>query len=313
MNDDLNKILRSTLKAHGLQNSEHVSETQSYWDASFFQVQNSSLYLAMEQYQQDAFLKSMSNNLLKEACAIETAGLTYAARMNLLSKSVEEKIIYSLIGAEEALHLKSLEPFLSAPMSSADTPYFAGLIGQWINSLERPSLLVMIQILLEGWGLKYYHSLAQGSHNPQLRGVFDQILQDEARHHATGVVLYRQEKLGASERGNLEEQLETLFNCVRVGPQQAAVELALHSAAKNIDFAKLLTSMNAVDDSNVKLDRLHRLLEKTFDEKLIDICQRRGLFTALPLEQMAMMAEDQLQQILKSSAPAPGLTEELSL
>jgi hypothetical protein len=309
----LNKILRSALKAHGLQNSEHVSETQSYWDASFFQVQNSSLYLSMEHHQQDAFLKSMSNNLLKEACAIETAGLTYAARMNLLSKSVEEKIIYSLIGAEEALHLKSLEPFLASPMSGAETPYFAGLIGQWINTLERPSLLVMIQILLEGWGLKYYHSLAQGSLNPQLRGIFDQILQDEARHHATGVVLYRQEKLNASERSLPEEQLATLFNCVRVGPQQAAVELAVHSSAKNIDFAKLLTAMNATDDSNIKLDRLHRLLEKTFDEKLIESCQTRGLFTALPVEQMAMMAEDQFQQILKNSAPVQGLPKELSL
>lgn len=311
--NDLDKILRSSLKAHGWQATENVFRPSFFWEASFFQVQDSRLFQTMDETQRFHFLNAMSDHVLNEACAIEQAGLTYAARMNLLSQTTEEKIIYSLIGAEEALHLKSLEPFMSSPLNSIETPYFANLIRQWIETLERPSLLVMIQILLEGWGLKYYQSLAQGSTHPKLRAVFEQILQDEARHHATGVVLYRAERLNISERTQLGQELATLFNCVRVGPQQAAVELARQSSQKNIDFALLFTEMNAVSDSNGKLERLKKLLEKTFDEQLVQSCERQGLFKALPIEQMAMMAEDQLRQSLKSSSPEQDLLLEPSL
>ena len=309
---DLKKISQLALASHGLKAAPEISSSAVFWDASFFQVAESSLYRSLRSEQQQDFLARMSSHILHEACSIETAGLTYSARMNLLSKSVDEKIIYALIGAEEALHLKSLEPFYQ-PLENTERPYFAGLIHQWIEKLERPSLLVMIQILLEGWGLTYYQSLAQNSLDPRLQAVLAQILQDESRHHATGVVLYRHESLPAQEREKLEQELITLFQCVQVGPQQAAVELAVASGEKSVDFAQLLYEMNAVNDSQSKIDKLKRLLEKTADERLISACLQKDLFKVYSLEQMAMVAETQLTQKLKNSAPILNSQSELSL
>lgn len=310
--NDLKKISQLALASHGLKSASDVSHPAIFWDASFYNVADASLFLNLAPEQRFSFLSSMSTHILHEACSIETAGLTYAARMNLFSQSIDEKIIYSLIGAEEALHLKSLEPFLN-PNHQTTIPYFAGMIHRWIETLERPSLLVMIQILLEGWGLTYYQSLAQHALSPQLQATLLKILQDETRHHATGVVLYRHETLSAHERNLLEHELLTLFRCVQMGPQQAALELILASGKKTVDFAKLLSEMKAIEDSQAKLDKLKRLLDKTSDDRLISACLQKDLFKVYSLEQMAMIAENQLAQTLENSQPAVNLKSEISL
>jgi len=311
-NKNLKKIEQLALESHGLEALESVSVPTAYWSAHFFHVNNSSYFTCLDLEQQKSFLVSMSTHILQEACGIEKAGLTYSARMNLMSKNLEEKVLYSLIGAEEALHLKSLEPFLSVS-EREHIPFFANLISQWIHKLERPSLLVLIQILLEGWGLTYYNSLAQSSTNMALQSVLQKILQDESRHHAAGVVLFQNEILNPTERSLLENELITLFECVQIGPQQAALELALAGSDRNIDFQKLFIDMNAMNDTQAKLNKLKKLLDKSLDQDLIRSSLAKDLFKTYPIERMAVVADAQFSNIVKNRKPFPNLKSDISL
>ncbi len=303
---DLKKICQRALESHGLQAIEEVQYPKSYWNEEFHQVENTSLFAALTLAKKSDFLTKMSSHILQEACAIEKAGLTYSARMNLMSKSLEEKILYSLIGAEEALHLKSLEPFLPSTLRGQN-PAFADLILQWIENLERTSLLVMIQILLEGWGLSYYGSLAHQVQDPRLKSVFLQILLDESRHHATGVILYRKEKVPISERADLENQIMILFDCVQNGPQQAAIELSLASGQKSIDFEKVFFEMKAFENTHSKLEKLKQLLEKCGDTDLLSETLLKKISSPYSLKKMAQHAHDQYSYILKNPEPAQDL------
>ena len=305
------RIQKAALKSHGLI-PPNAPASGIFWDEHFFEVAGTGLYQMFTHEQRQDFLTQMSSDILAEACSIETAGLTYAAKMNLSSRNTDEKIMYSLIGTEEALHLKSLEPFLAVDVN-LDIPSFAGLIHHWIDKLDRPSLLVMIQILLEGWGLAYYQSLAQNCRNPQLQSVFQQILLDETRHHATGVILYRHEILKAPERQNLEQELATLFSCVQSGPQQVLLALATTSGDRNIDFAKLLTEMDAVNQCQAKLNKLRRLLEKTGDPRMISAALAKDLFQAYPLDQMALYAQSEYEQTLRNLQPSRASKLDISL
>lgn len=307
------KICKATLESHGLVVQKPVAEGHVLWDAQFFEIEKTTLFKSLTSSQQHRLLKHLSSQVLQEAYWIEKSGMTFSAKMNLLSKSEEEKMVYCFIGAEEALHLKSLEPFLSVDDREMK-PFFAGLIDDWISRLDRPSLLMLIQILLEGWGLFYYKTLANKTLNDGLKKVLGNILLDEARHHATGVTLYRKEVLTKEQRENLIRELELLFFNVQVGPQAVVMELCkTKTDTQSQDFEKLFNQMGAEQSVNVKLLKLQQILEKSWDSEILEACQKKGLFTAHSIDSMAQTAQDHWSLMFQNKPMHSNPGSELSL
>ena len=95
-----------------------------------------------------------------------------------------------------------------------------------IRDGQRESLVFIIQVILEGWGLAHYRSLLKACKHDGFREVLERILRDEARHHGSGVVLCRERGLPERARGEVLETMRSFLEMVRYGPQAvlAAIE-----------------------------------------------------------------------------------------
>jgi hypothetical protein len=106
--------------------------------------------------------------LLQEALHIETMGVAFAARMALLATTVEERMLYGFFAAEEATHLAGVSRFASR--CPAEGPFLA-MLDELIAEGDRATLVLVVQVVLEGWGLDHYRGLARACRGPALAGV----------------------------------------------------------------------------------------------------------------------------------------------
>ena len=83
---ELMPILKATLKTVKMPHAqEHGEPKTTYWDRAFFGLERSRLFLKLTKLQQDQVVASCSQTALEEAFYIEKSGMTYAAKMALLS------------------------------------------------------------------------------------------------------------------------------------------------------------------------------------------------------------------------------------
>lgn len=264
-----------------------VPTQYSFWDASQFSLENSTLYRKLTDPEREAVLVEVAQMLLGEAYFIEDAGMRFAAKMNLSSQTQQERMFYSLMSGEEATHLRTIMPFLVQVPRLEDHP-FAAFIGHVIDQGSRESLLLLIQVVLEGWGLNHYSKLAKGCQDEDLCDVLRQILKDEARHHGMGLVLGSFEAVAPNERGFVIERFMEILSMVRMGP--AGFVRIMDRVAGGISRADkrlFLEQTRSVLDTQMKLELLKSLMKSCLDERSMAAINERGLFKAVPLDQAA--------------------------
>lgn len=284
-------LLDLTAKVHGETRNPMGKENVPIWDDEFFHLKNSSIWKTLSEDKRNTVLVTLSQKILQEAYFIESAGMAYAGKMNLAAKSKEERAFFCFVAEEEAKHLRMVESLAIFNTSLETIPSFALLIGEIIQEATKPSHLLLIQILLEGWGLNYYKSLAKCAKDENVANAFKGILKDEIRHHSAGVILFATHKANAglsdAEVSEFLGYLERIAFMVKVGPYSACEEVFRCVEAPTTEMVEtFLKETDAVLVTSGKMELLGQLLGKSLPDKVLATIKNRGILKPMNLTEM---------------------------
>jgi hypothetical protein len=255
----------------------------SYWDAKHFGLDKVSIFKEACIEEQAEILHLCNYGLLAEAYFIEQAGVGYMAKMVTLAETTEERMLYALFSSDEVTHLAQISQFIdTSKLVGTDDP-FLRLLGDLVESSDKSVLLFILQVVLEGWGLSHYRSLAKDCHSSDLSAVLCGFLQDESRHHSTGVTLFDRVAVTKSSQQTMIETLALFLQMVQVGPQSvvAAIEKVkgyLSPAQKVKIFEELDTEIH----SGTRLQLLRSLMRSPNAEVIVEELEARGAFQPFP-------------------------------
>jgi len=286
----LHPVLRTSLRKASGMPPQGQPERLTPWNESFLGIEKTQPWREASPALRTELLHGCNQNILEEAVYIEDAGMSYTARMTLLARSEQEKILYSLFSADEATHYSWFKEALGPVFEKTRPNEFHHLLMDSITTHPAESLVFLIQVFLEGWGIQRYTDLMRNCRNPRLREQLGLILQDEARHHGSGVVLNREGKLleglPPGARIDLLDTLQKFLGMVRAGPM--ATLQTIESCSGGMTRAqkiRTLEELGSIEHSQARLDILKNLMihEKAFD--LIEKLESWGSFTPLRPEE----------------------------
>jgi hypothetical protein len=276
--DKLHRLLSSVCKHKTLVSSPH-SFPSLYWDANYFNLPKVQIFQDATEEEQREILKLCSQALLEEAYFIEKAGVGYMAKMVLLAETIEERMLYALFSADEATHLAQITPFIPISKTVETNNPFLRLLADLVETQDKTVLLFVLQVVLEGWGLSHYRSLAQGCLHPDLAEIFTGFLQAESRHHATGVILFDRLSISAASEAAIAQTLALFLQMIQVGPQSvvAGIERVkghLSRSQKVTIFAELDTETH----SGTRLNLLRSLMRSAGAKTIVQQLEYRKAF-----------------------------------
>lgn len=253
-----------------------------FWSAAYFRLNQVKYFISATPQQQQEILTIANGNLLEEIYWVEQAGVGYMAKMVILSENHEERLLYSLFSADEASHLATITPFLgTVPVFSGDT--FLSYMAEAIESDDKLLLMILLQVVLEGWGMTHYRSLAKYCLKPQLAKVLQGFLDAEARHHALGITQVKEytDNYSPESLTNIHSALTYFLQMVQVGPQRllTAMEKVLGYLSIQ-DKIQILTELETEQYTNRKLEFLRSLIIGTVPNSLMQSLETQGSFQA---------------------------------
>lgn len=214
-----------------------------------------------------------------EAYAIEKAGMSFAAKMSLLAPTLSEQKLYSLFAAEEARHFHFIDRSLGHPKDLAANP-FIELLHNLILTGERSCLLLLVQVVLEGWGVEHYAKMANTCQHEETRRALRLILADEAAHHGSGLSLFNAQALNPQEHDYLLHQLTQFLKLVAIGPVGVIQILETHLGPFSLAQKQhVLKELRATETTQYKLNLLKGLLHKAGVTQIIEQLEQRNAFT----------------------------------
>ena len=245
----------------------------------FFGLDKLRIFSKATAVQQQSMVRGCGLSLLQEAHHIEEAGMSYGAKMSLASESIESRMIYSIVSADEARHFQIVRRWLPSFGEKSETNAFHELLATSIEEGSNEALVRLIQVVLEGWGLQHYSAMARDTQNPELQADLATILRDEARHHQLGLALTREQGISRADEDWLEQTMVAFLEMVQVGPQSvvAVVEEVMggFSRAQRIEvFRELETQAQ----SQSRLDALQKLLSQEGMGTLAERLEFKGCF-----------------------------------
>lgn len=260
-----------------------------HWSPEYFGLQRVRLFREAREESRQAVLQRCGGALLQEAYFIEKAGVHFGAKMVLCAESTTERQLYACIAAEEAAHLDAVGRYVR-PQSEADWQRdpFLQLLAQAIDEGSRGALQVIVQVVLEGWGLRHYRDLSRACRTPQLRSTLQSIVADEAGHHGSGLSFLSERELSAADEEFLNEVLSRLLGLVAAGPQGivAALGEELGDLGRG-QRREIFEELSAREHAGQRLQILRGLLCKApCAARVTHTLDRRGCFEAPPIEEM---------------------------
>ena len=214
---ELKPLLQAALKKFPVSQIRNESSAPN-WSSSFFELEKISAYKRLTQEHKNRVLEHCNRDVLEEAFYIEKSGMAYAAKMSLLAENNDERSLYALFCADEASHLHAIHEFMGFEPESPKKQPFLKVLDDLVHHGSFNTLVYMVQIILEGWGLHHYLGLASGCENQQLTAVLRTIIQDEAKHHGSGLVVLPKHPWTAEDSSICFEILRGFLNLVRIGP-----------------------------------------------------------------------------------------------
>jgi hypothetical protein len=252
------------------------------WDATHFNLHNVEIFTDAAANEQAEILQLCSCGLLEESYFIEKAGMGYMAKMVLLAETTEERMLYALFCGDEASHFAQISRFLSTPEPVANN-LFLRFLADLIESQDKTVLLFVLQVVLEGWGLSHYRSLAKDCIDKDLSLMLHSFLQDESRHHATGVTLFDRIDVTSSSQNTIIETLASFLQMVQVGPQSvvAAIEKVKGDLSRQ-QKVKIFAELDTETHSGSRLKLLRSLMSHPNAESILQQLDQRGSFHPFP-------------------------------
>jgi hypothetical protein len=259
----------------------------NYWSESFFGLDRVTLFQTATPTEKAEILHQSNVGLLEEAYFVEHIGIGYMAKMVLLAETAEERTLYGLFAADEATHLSQISPLLPAIPNGSHEP-FLQFLADLVEYEDKAVLLLVIQVVLEGWGLSHYRSLANGCNTPTLANLFTSFLQAESRHHATGSLLLHQRQLSATSRALAIDTLATFLQMIRVGPHRLLSTIdRVKGGLSQAQKIRILDELGTEAHSLTRLTLVRSLLHQHSPE-IVQQLEQQQLFQ--PLSAVASVA-----------------------
>ncbi|MBD2579497.1 ferritin-like domain-containing protein [Oscillatoria sp. FACHB-1406] len=260
-----------------------TEESACYWNAKHFNLQRAQLFQQATPQEQNAILQIASLSLLQEAYFIEKAGISYMAKMVALSESTDERMLYALFSADETYHLTQLLRFLPLHQTTVTDDPFLRFLTDLIEHQDKTVLLFILQVVLKGWVLSHYRTLASDCQNPELANILTGFLQDESRHHTTGITLFKQNPLTPETRQVIVEALVYFLRRVQTEPQSvvAAVNRVLGPLSR-CQKIQLIEELQTEIHTGTRLNLLRSLIGKETAHTILNELEARQAFEPLP-------------------------------
>lgn len=261
----------------------------AHWDARFFGLEGTALFAQASAEMQRRVLQVCCEQLLWESWYIEQCGIAFCARMVLLAEEVAAREVYSMIGADEATHAHWISGWLPRNQNRPADPFNHFVAGLVENGDAQP-LRYVLQIVLEGFGIRHYRSLADGCRHPALAQTLRTMMSDEGLHHAGGVATFDAERLDKDARAFALAATTGLVQMIRVGPQ--AVASALSAAIGGLDkrgATNLFDALGCETTIAPKLATLRELIAQPGMGWLVDELDRLRMFTPCTAEECAQV------------------------
>ena len=239
------------------------------WDAAWWGLDRWPRFAALDGAGQTGILRGLTRHLLNEAYFIEKSGTAYAAKMMILAPDTDTAQLYGLIAGDEATHLAWIEPFIAEADKTQPAGDFLAYLSALIEDASPQVLILLVQIVLEGWGLDHYRRLAAGCLNPDLKALFQAILKDEALHHHSGVVQFDARRLQAGEWALIERGLHAYADMVRAGPAGAVEVISQYMEINSGELSGLRAALGHPAETRRKLGLLRGLMDQPGLEPLL--------------------------------------------
>jgi hypothetical protein len=281
-------ILDSALDKRPIIENECRLPFNEYWKPSHFGLDRVALFNQASPNEKVEITRTCIQSLMTEAYFIEKAGLCFNAKMVLLSETTEERVLYSLFGAEEATHFRQIEGFMPKGTALRPENPFIHLLIETIEGGGKSSLTYLIQVVLEGWGLAHYQSMAHGCKNASLSQALHNILKDEALHHGSGVALLDRQSIPKTDKEFITEMLFRLLHMVQIGPQ--AVASAICQTKGHLSRAqriKIFQELCVEEESGKRLAHLRSLMSNHNSIAILESLDKNGLFRPYRPEECA--------------------------
>ena len=286
--------VRRTVRAairrkRGVDDTREVTGGHAHWRAGYYGLDRVRLFAAARSDQRRAILEACGRALLEEAYFIEKCGIGYAAKMVLLAESSCERQLYGIIAGDEAAHLAAIARFVTPDESAAVHNPFLALLEELVEEGDRHSLQLIVQVVLEGWGLDHYRSLRDACGSYSLKVALSVILADEATHHGSGVAFTREAAMSASARDYATDVMVRFLAMVQVGPVSVAGaierELGGLTAAQR---SQVMSDLGGEQHAAVRLDKLRALMGKADGaHPVLERLEARGCFRPVALREAA--------------------------
>lgn len=286
--DKIDRVLSSALETRLgdriLRGSEEIGDR--YWDAEYFGLNKVKVFRESSEEEQAAIAFICSYGLLEEAYFVEKAGVGYMAKMVMLAETTEERMLYGLFAADEATHLAQISRFLPQKQAIATDDAFLCFLADLVETKDKSVLLFVLQVVLEGWGLSHYRAIAQDCLHSGLAKIFQSFLQDEARHHSTGVMLFDRRSLSVSSQAAIVEALTLFLRMVQLGPQRVVGAIAqVKGHLSRQQKVRIFEELNTETHSGTRLAKLRSLMRSDAASNLLQELEERGAFVPFSAEQ----------------------------
>ena len=270
--------------------AEHQNELAQrvHFSPDAFGLNEVDLFALANAQTQLAILQACSHSVLSEAYAIELSGMFFASKMTQNAKTMGERILYSQFSAQESEHYLMLWGLLGTHPTGLETNPFPSMLAQAIVQGSAPSLVFLIQVVLEGWGIQHYRHLHAHALSAETKAVFKKILQDEVHHHGSGVSLCAWQDMSAADHEFVVVVLRQLLNMVRVGPQSVLAALSANTPLRtHAEVCQVLVQLRHLETSGQKLGQLRRLMQLSANTSLLNSLAAEGFFEPFSVEQAA--------------------------
>ena len=267
-----------------------ATKASLYWHASYFALDRLKIWAALNEESRNNILRKLNQTMLEEAFYIEKSGMTYTAKMSLLAESNDEQSLYAMLAADEAVHFQMISRFLlQKPQSYRQQPFLL-LLDEVVHNGSFSALIFIAQVLLEGWGLSHYMSLLKNSQCPQLSHLLRLILNDEAVHHGSGIVMSQKHPLEGESLDMVKDILVRFFSMVAAGPVRVAAALATEVGDRGPQqFVDIFAQMQAEEQIQANLGALSKLItEHAANTSLHQFVDSQKLNRAVNAQQFAV-------------------------
>jgi hypothetical protein len=284
-NISVQRILLSSLKNNiGMLPNIDASDCL-FWDAAFFGLNQVQHFQEATPEEQRQILQIANRYLLEEMYCVEQAGMDYMNKMFLLAETCEERMLYSLFAADEATHLAQVLLFVGTE-SILSGGIFSRFLSEVIEISDKAVLMAVVQVVLEGWGLSHYRSLAKACLNPSLRQVLQGFLQAESRHHAAGVIQLRQFEPSPKSLQAIHGVLTQFLQMVQIGPQYLVSAIdRVKGILSQTDKIQILQELQTEIYSSTRLQLLRSLMNGNIPNCIIEKLEEQGSFQPYPANQ----------------------------